>query len=31
MVCIVSPYSYFALVYLEKNRGVLEAHGVDIE
>jgi hypothetical protein len=27
----VSPYSYFALVYLERNRELLEAHGVEIE
>jgi hypothetical protein len=31
MAGTVSPYSYFALVYLEKNREVLEAHGVEIE
>ncbi|KAF1947338.1 thioredoxin-like protein [Clathrospora elynae] len=27
----VSPYSYFALLYLERNRGVLESNHVDID
>ncbi|KAF2022204.1 glutathione S-transferase kappa 1 [Aaosphaeria arxii CBS 175.79] len=27
----VSPYSYFALIYLEKHRGLLKSHGVDID
>ncbi|KAA8614829.1 glutathione S-transferase kappa 1 [Pyrenophora tritici-repentis] len=27
----VSPYSYFALLYLEKNREVLKSHGVEID
>ncbi|RAR15435.1 thioredoxin-like protein [Stemphylium lycopersici] len=27
----VSPYSYYALLHLEKNRKVLEAHGVEID
>ncbi|CAA9965495.1 Glutathione S-transferase kappa 1 [Pyrenophora teres f. maculata] len=27
----VSPYSYFALLYLEKNRKVLKSHGVEID
>lgn len=27
----VSPYSYFALLYLEKNRDALATHNVDIE
>ncbi|KAF2000290.1 glutathione S-transferase kappa 1 [Amniculicola lignicola CBS 123094] len=27
----VSPYSYFALVYLEKHREVLKSHGVSID
>ncbi|KAF2814602.1 glutathione S-transferase kappa 1 [Mytilinidion resinicola] len=28
---VVSPYSYYALLYLEKNREVLKSHDVDIE
>ena len=27
----VSPFSYFALVHLEKNRPILESHNVEIE
>ncbi|KAF1814994.1 thioredoxin-like protein [Eremomyces bilateralis CBS 781.70] len=27
----VSPYSWFALVYLRENRSALKAHGVDVE
>ncbi|KAF1833809.1 thioredoxin-like protein [Decorospora gaudefroyi] len=27
----VSPYSYFALLYLERNRDILEAHDVEID
>ncbi|PSN63205.1 glutathione S-transferase kappa 1 [Corynespora cassiicola Philippines] len=27
----VSPYSYFALLYLEKNRKILESHSVEID
>ncbi|KAF1975566.1 glutathione S-transferase kappa 1 [Bimuria novae-zelandiae CBS 107.79] len=27
----MSPFSYFALVHLEKNRAVLEAHGIEID
>lgn len=28
---IVSPYSYFALLHLERTRSVLEAHNIEIE
>jgi len=28
---IVSPYSYYALLHLERNRQTLEAHNVEIE
>jgi hypothetical protein len=31
LICAVSPYSYFALLYLEKNRRALETHNVEIE
>jgi hypothetical protein len=27
----VSPYSYFALLYLNKNRDALRKHGVEVE
>lgn len=27
----VSPYSYYATLYLRKNRKALESHGVEIE
>lgn len=28
---LVSPFSYFALVHLEKNKALLESHHVEIE
>lgn len=27
----VSPYSYYATLYLRKNRKALESHGVEVE
>lgn len=27
----VSPYSYYATLYLRKNRNALDSHGVEIE
>jgi hypothetical protein len=29
--CPVSPYSYFAFLYLRKQREVLASHGVEVE
>jgi hypothetical protein len=31
LILIVSPYSYFALLHLEKNKETLETHNVEIE
>lgn len=31
LTCAVSPYSYFALLHLEKNRQILATHDIEIE
>jgi hypothetical protein len=31
LIGLVSPYSYYATLYLRKNRKALESHGVEVE